>query len=193
MSAVLRVVAARFVRDGIDLMTPFSLELPGGTYATLVQPNAHAAAIAARVAAAIVKPTFGVVHVGDFDTRLQPAQAKRTVGFVPSCGFLGGRDDFRREACFRADVWRVDRAATLHEAEYLLHRFDARFDGELEEGYARAVALALAPGVKLAVLELPPRNARASIAALQPSLAIAVATVASESPAELIARSEAAR
>jgi hypothetical protein len=163
MSAVLRVVAARFVRAGSDLMAPFSLELGAGERATLGQPDAAAAAVAARVAAAVVKPTFGVVHVGDFDSRLQPAQAKRLVGFVAERGFAGTPHQFERELGFRADVWGVEGRTMVRAAAAILATLGDTLDG----AYARAVALALAPGVRLVVLERPPPGAFERIAAMQ--------------------------
>ena len=176
MSAVLRVVAARFVREDTDLMAPFSLELGPGERATLAQPDAEAAAVAARVAAAVVKPTYGVVHVGDFDSRLQPAQAKRLVGFVPERGFRGGPHAFERELGFRADVWGVDARAMQRAAGAAL---DALGDA-LDAAYARAVALALAPRVKLIVLERPPPGAFERIGALQAACALLQTCVSGE-------------
>jgi hypothetical protein len=157
-------------------MAPFSLELGRGERATLAQPDAVAAAVAARVAAAVVKPTYGVVHVGDFDSRLQPAQAKRLVGFVPERGFGGSLRDFERALGFRADVWGVAPAAMQRAAAATL----ATLGDALDATYARAVALALAPGVRLIVLERPPPGAFERIAALQGGYATLQTCVAGE-------------
>jgi hypothetical protein len=177
-SAVLRVVGARFVRDGRDLAAPFSLELGAGQRARLEQPDACGAMVAARLAAAIVKPTFGAVTVGDFDSRLQPAQAKRLVGFVPHCGFSGSEREFAREIGFRADVWNVERAAMQRDATEILRAL--RHAGSCPDGYARALALALAPGVALAVLELAPEGAVDALAALRPEVAVVATAVAAD-------------
>jgi hypothetical protein len=114
--------------------------------------------VAARLAAAIVKPTFGAVTVGDFDSRLQPAQAKRLVGFVPQGGFGGSEREFGREIGFRADVWNVERAAMLREAGEILAALRRTPLSPATDAYARGIALALAPGVHLAVLELRARG-----------------------------------
>jgi hypothetical protein len=179
-STVLRIVAARFVRDGRDLMAPFSLELGAGQRARLEQPSASCAMVAARLAAAIVKPTFGAVTVGDFDSRLQPAQAKRLVGFVPQGGFGGSEREFGREIGFRADVWNVERAAMLREAGEILAALRRAPLSPATDAYARGIALALAPGVHLAVLELPPAGVLEALAALRPGLATVATAVAAD-------------
>ncbi len=137
-----------FVRDGTELVVPFSLELEAGAEAELVQPSARAASVAARLCAAIVKPTHGVVYVGDYETRLQPPQAKRMVGFVDSAGFEGDDHALRCEVAFRAEVWNLDKAAAQARASDVLATLG---DGR----YARAVALALVADVALVVLDQP--------------------------------------
>jgi ABC-type taurine transport system ATPase subunit len=183
-SVVLRVVAARFVREGRDLVAPFSLELGPGERARLVQPDAGSAKVAARLSAGIVKPTFGAVTIGDFDSRLQPAQAKRLVGFVPHGGFSGSEREFAREIGFRADVWNVDPAAMARAAAEILAALRCVALCAAGDAYARGVALALSPGVRLAVLELPPAGALEAVTALRPHLAAVATSVAAERPAD---------
>jgi len=164
LNAVLRISDARFVREGCELVVPFSIVLRAGERGILAQPNERGAHVAARIAAAIVKPTCGSVLVGDFDSRVQPAQAKRLVGFVPACGFAGGTRSLEREVRFRADVWDLDAHAMRENAEVLF----AALQHTATEAYARAVALALAPGVALIVLESPPAGTADVLARLQP-------------------------
>ena len=145
---ILRAAGVSFVRDGIELVAPFSLALEAGAEAELLQPNARAAAIAARICAAIVRPTRGTVYVGEYETRLQPPQAKRLVGFVDASGFEGGAHALRCEVAFRADVWNLDKSAAQARASEIL--------AVLGEGpYARAIALALVADVALVVLDRP--------------------------------------
>jgi hypothetical protein len=178
---LLRVTGARFVREGEDLMAPFSLDLEPGGHARLEQPDERGAIVAARVAAAIVKPTFGAVTIGDFDSRLQPAQAKRLVGFVPRTGFTASEREFRREVGFRADVWNVERAAMLREANDILAQLRCTpEDWKGCDAYARGVALALAPGVRLAVLELAPPGAFEALVRLRPDIAVLATAIAGE-------------
>ena len=176
--SVVRVLAARFVRDGRDLMAPFSLELQRGRRASLKQPDRVGAIVAARLAAAIVKPTYGSVTVGGFDSRLQPAQAKRLVGFVPHDPCDCDDRAFKRELGFRADVWNVDRIVMQREALEIESALAPYAAAGATKGFARAVALALSPGVEVAVLELPPFGAAAALAAIRPTLAIVETSVA---------------
>ncbi len=180
---MLRVVAARFVREGRDLLAPFSLELGAGERARLIQPDALGARVAARLAAGIVKPTFGAVTIGDFDSRLQPAQAKRLVGFVPHGGFCGSERAFAREIGFRADVWNVDAGTMTRVAAEILAALRTTPLSASADAYARAMALALAPGVRLAVLELPPEGAIETIAVPCPGVAAVCTSVAADRPA----------
>jgi len=165
---LLRVSDARFVRGGCELVAPFSIGLAAGERGTVLQPNEHAAKIAARIAAAIVKPTCGSVFIGDFDARLQPAQAKRLVGFVAACGFAGGTRSLEREVRFRADVWDLDAQTMRRNAETIY----AALELVVPLDYAHAVALALAPDVAVVVLELPPAGVEDALARLRPNAAL---------------------
>ena len=145
---ILRATAVAFERDGTALIAPFSLSLEAGARGEVVQPNARAASIAARICAAIVRPSHGAVYVGEFETRLQPPQAKRLVGFVDAGGFDGDLHALRCEIAFRADVWNLDVAAAQVRAAEIL--------AVLGDGaYARAIALALVAEVALVVLDQP--------------------------------------
>jgi ABC-type Na+ transport system ATPase subunit NatA len=168
VSAILRVSDARFARGGCELVAPFSIDLAAGECGTILQPSEHAAKIAARIAAAIVKPTYGSVFVGDYDARLQPAQAKRLVGFVAACGFAGGSRSLEREVRFRADVWGLDAQALRRNAETIY----AALESVVSLPYAHAVALALAPDVAVIVLELPPTGVADALARLRPHAAL---------------------
>jgi len=174
----LRVEHASFVRDGVELVAPFSIALPEGGDATLDAPSAPAAAIVARICAAIVKPTFGTVYVGDFETRLQPPQAKRLVGFVDAAGFTGDAHAFACEVAFRAEVWGLDRRAARARAGDVLARL-ARPSGD---AYASAVALALVADVRLVVLDRPPAEFLPTIRELVPAAGIVSVRIGTPSP-----------
>lgn len=145
---VLRAIDVSFSAAGVELVAPFSLTLEAGVAATLVQPNARAAAIAARICAAIVRPTHGTVYVGEYETRLQPPQAKRLVGFVDAAGFEGDAHALRCEVAFRADVWNLDKPAAQRRASEILAVLG-------NDPYTRAIALALVADVDLVVLDRP--------------------------------------
>lgn len=166
MNPVLRAVEAEFAREGTQFVAPFTLAVAGAETCELAQPNARAASIAARMCAAIVKPTGGTIFVGDYETRLQPPQAKRLVGFVDGGGFTGDAHAFKCEVAFRAEVWSVEYAAARVRAERVLD--------ELGDGgaYARAVALALVADVALIVFDRPPGDILRRVRGMAPGAAI---------------------
>jgi ABC-type multidrug transport system ATPase subunit len=163
----LKVLGACFERHGCELVAPFDLTLAAGERRVLLQPNPRAASIAARIAAAIVKPTAGVVYVGDFDARLQPAQAKRRVGFVPTGGFAGNQHAFQCQVGLRSEVWGIDPREARRRVAGVLEAF-----GDDEEPCARALALALIPPVSLVILDQPARAFDERIDELAPGAAV---------------------
>ncbi len=188
-STIVRVDGARFVRDGVDLIAPFSLRLEAGEMATVEQPNARAAKIAARIAAGIVKPTSGRAFIADFDTRLQPAQAKRLVGFVPAEGFrvegppvetiARALAAIESELRFRAAVWGANYASMRRRAESELAAYTFLRDGQ-SQAHALALALALSTEPALIVLELPPAGVAEHVAAATPGCAIVSSSVSGQ-------------
>ncbi len=176
----LKILGACFERAGEELVAPFDLSLRPGERRTLVQPSPLSASLAARIAAAIVKPTAGVVHVGDFDARLQPAQAKRLVGFVPAGGFTGGPHAFSCQIGLRADAWGIARGDARRRAAGILEAF-----GDGADPYARALALALIPQVALLVLDQPRGPAGERAAGFAPGAAVLTTEVAPAVPFRL--------
>jgi ABC-type Na+ transport system ATPase subunit NatA len=172
---VIRAIGASFSRAGDELVAPFDLTCSRGEIVSLAQPTTYAASIVARMCAAIVKPTSGRIYVGDYETRLQPPQAKRLVGFVDVSGFSGDDHAFRCETSFRADVWGVDVPAAHARAQDVLAALDAR--GSNEAAYARAVALALATDVAALVLDQPSRRIATRVRTFASQLAIVTTRV----------------
>lgn len=168
---ILRVADASFARDGVDLIAPFSLALDAGDATEVGQPTALAASIAARICAAIVRPTHGTVYVGEYETRLQPPQAKRMVGFVDASGFAGDVHALRCEVAFRSDVWNLDKAAAQARATQLLEQIG---DGP----YARGIVLALVADVALVVLDQPAKSFVKKVRRLVPEAAVLATLVA---------------
>jgi ABC-type taurine transport system ATPase subunit len=188
---VLRALAASFVRDGVEIVVPFDLALGPGETATLAQPTPFAASIAARICAAIVKPTTGIVYVGDYESRLQPPQAKRLVGFVDAAGFDGDDHAFHCETAFRADVWGLEARVAHARASAVLAALGS--GDERHARYARAVALALVADVAALVLDQPTRRIVESVRAFAPVPAIVRTRVGvAAPPAPLVAREPAA-
>jgi ABC-type Na+ transport system ATPase subunit NatA len=168
VSFALRAFDADFVRDGETIVAPFSIALAEGDETTLEAKDALGARVLARMCAAMVKPTHGTVYVGDFETRLQPPQAKRLVGYVDADGFRGDAHAFRCEVAFRCDVWGLDRHAASERAE----RVARRLGGVADTAFAQAVALALVADVRLVVLDRPPLATLAPIRKLVPQAGI---------------------
>ena len=147
---VLRAIGASFADPNGAVVGPFDRTLRAGERISLDASDSRVASIAARMFAAIVKPTTGAIYIGDYDTRLQPPQAKRRIGFVDRAGFGGDDHAFACEAAFRAEVWGLDVPVAVARARDLLASLASR-----DAAYARGIALALVPPVNLVVLDQP--------------------------------------
>ena len=167
---VLRAIDASFARADLHV-EPFAFALCAGDTIDLAQPSARAASTAARMCAAIVKPSAGTIFVGEYETRLQAPEAKRRVGFVDAAGFDGDDYAFRCEVAFRADVWSLDPRAARERASDVL----AALGGD---AYARAIALALVASVALVVLDQPPARVIGDVRKLVPAAGIVRTRVA---------------
>ncbi|GAC1567091.1 MAG: hypothetical protein NVS2B3_03400 [Vulcanimicrobiaceae bacterium] len=163
---LLRASDVRFVRASRDLVAPFSFALRAGDEYQLEQPSAFAAALAARLCAAIVKPTTGSVVACDFESRLQAPEAKRRIGFVDGDGFEGDAHAFACQVAFHADVWGIPHERARRRASDALDAL-----GEATP-YARAIALALVPEVSLAILDRPTTASATAVRALLPAAGI---------------------
>ncbi|MBC5800117.1 MAG: hypothetical protein GIX03_02225 [Candidatus Eremiobacteraeota bacterium] len=177
LDTVLRAVGATFEdrRDG--LIGPYDFTLREGQALVLAAASPRAASIAARMFGAIVKPTAGTIYVDEYDTRLQPPEAKRRLGFVDAGGFTRNAHAFDCEVAFRADVWNLDRAGSRQRAYAVLASL-ATFD----DAWARAIALALVANVDLIVLDQPCASAADAIRRVAPAIAIVETRVARALP-----------
>jgi hypothetical protein len=166
---VLRILRANFVRAGEELVPPFDLELHCGELATHFSAGARGAALSARIAAAVVKPTTGAAYIGDFDTHLQAAQAKRCVAFVSA----GEREpgNFARALDFYVAAFDVERGEGLRRANEVLSALGGG-------AYGRNAALALSHDPSLIVLERPAPGVVETLALLRPRAAILCSHVA---------------
>lgn len=159
------------------MVTPFSFALHASETIELLQPNAYAASVAARLCGAIVKPTTGTIVVGEFDTRLQAPEAKRRVGFVDRRGFLDDERAFHNEVAFHADVWGIA-AATAHERAHTA--LTALLTEVSAPVYERGIALALVADITTLVLDLPSPAIVARLRAFAPQLGIIATSARSE-------------
>lgn len=167
---VLRALDAGFVREDL-IVEVFSLVLRASESIDVPQPNARAASTAARMCAAIVKPSAGTIFVGEYETRLQAPEAKRRVGFVDAGGFAGDEHAFRCEVAFRADVWSLDARAAHERARDVLATLG-------NEPYARAIALALVAEVALVVLDQPAADVIERVRSLVPKAGVVSTRIA---------------
>ena len=160
---VLRIEGASFARDADDVK-PFSAEVAAGARVVREFPSERAAAIAARLAAGIVKPTGGAVFIGEYQTRIQPVQAKARVAFVPRDTAAFTRGPFARELRYFAEIFGIDLATAQQRAGAALAALGAGGTHGADE-YARVVALALIRTTPLLVLDRAPEHLYAAIAA----------------------------
>lgn len=121
---------------------------------------------------AIVRPTSGTIYVGDYETRLQPPQAKRRVGFVDVAGFDGDAHAFACEVAFHAQCWGIARRLARERVARMLDALSR------DDAYARAIALAFVTDVDLIVLDQPPGDLAARVRALVPAAALLATRVA---------------
>ena len=165
---VLRSIEALFA-NGVpaDEVGPLDLVVRAGDDAVLHFATARNASIAARLCAGIVKPTCGRVFVGDFDTRLQPREAKRRVGFVDARGWSGDPHAFNCEVAFRAEVWGIPHAVAERRARKLLAAL-----GREADAYGFALALALIAPIDLVVLDQPAARYCDDVRRIEPSVAL---------------------
>ena len=165
---VLRSIDALFANGvAADEVGPFDCVVRAGDDAVLHFATPRNASIAARICAGIVKPTRGSVFVGDYDTRLQPREVKRRVGFVDARGWTGDPHAFQCEVAFRAEVWGIPRAVAERRARMLLAAL-----GREADAYGRALALALIAPVDLVVLDQPAARYRDDVRRIEPNVAL---------------------
>lgn len=158
--AVLAMRDVMFARGGVTIVRSLHITVERGQHVTHVRDDSSAASLVAQMAAGIVKPTQGTVLISDYDPAIQPVQAKRLVGFVPSslpAKRLAGFEPYIR---YRAALWSIASDVALQRARIamsvLVH---------LERSFARALAGALVSAPSLIVIDQPPENTVAAILA----------------------------
>ena len=147
---VLEMRAAAFARRGATIVPPTDLLLGERESAALICPDARAAAVAARMAAGIVKASEGAVYICGFDPRLQPVQSKRLAGFVSHALTSADFASLDRYIDYRAALWGLPRAQSIVQARHL--RSAVR---EIDDAYAFPLVAALLARPALLVLDRP--------------------------------------
>ncbi len=141
--------AAGFDGDRASL-APLTLDVRFGEHAARAFSSAQEAAVAARLAAGIVKAGCGSVSIEGFDPRVQPAHCKRIAAFVPHDPLPLEAFDFERYVLYRAALWNVDPMRAVAHAKLVVERLEG-----VHEAFAYPLAGALAVNPKLLVLDRP--------------------------------------
>ena len=131
--ALLDLRDVAFAQGGRTLLKPFSLTLEPGERHTASFASPVEAAIAARIAAGIVRATSGAAFINGFDPRIQPVQAKRSVGYISAALFdapFANSDAYLR---YRAVLWNVDADAVRRAGDLARDPDLARWDASVAD------------------------------------------------------------
>jgi len=157
---ILRMREACFTARGTPV-GPVSVAVEPGERVARVFASGRDAAIAALMAAGIVKAGSGSVLIGEFDPRVQSVHCKRIAAYVPHAPSRIAENEFERYVAYRAALWSVDAVCAVAHAKLLM----ARLSG-MHEALAYSIAGALIASPSLLVLDRPqPEYARQIFAA----------------------------
>jgi hypothetical protein len=161
--AILRMRQACFHACG-STVGPVTLDVASGERVARVFANARDAAIAALMAAGIVKAGSGSVLIGEYDPRVQSVHCKRIAGFVPHAPSRIGENELERYVRYRAALWNVDPVRAIAHAKLLMERLAG-----MHEAFAIPIAGALIASPSVLVLDRPqPAYAQQILAAAGP-------------------------
>ncbi len=147
---VLRMLDAAYYRNGSTFVRPFTLEMQRSQRLAIRTRDAREARVLATMAAALVKATSGIVLIGEYDPRVQPAHCKALAAYVPHDPLPLAESSFDRFIAYRAALWNLDLVAARERAATLL----ARLNG-IHEAFAYPIVAALLSEPALLVLDRP--------------------------------------
>lgn len=147
--AILRMREACFNARGLPV-GPVTVSVEAGEHVARVFANGRDAAVAALMAAGVVKAGSGSVLIGEFDPRVQSVHCKRIVGYVPHAPSRIADSEFERYVAYRAALWNVDPMRANAHAKLLLERLSG-----MHEALAYSIAGALISSPSLLVLDRP--------------------------------------
>jgi hypothetical protein len=147
---LLHIRDARFVRGRSVLLDTFSVDVGAGQRLARTFTAPREAAIAALIAAGIVRASEGRVFIADYDPRIQPVQCKRIAGYVPHEAIPLELRSFEDYIEYRAALWGIDRLRAIAHAEILLEQLAG-----IHEAFAYPLVGALLPSPRLLVLDRP--------------------------------------
>jgi ABC-type taurine transport system ATPase subunit len=160
---LLRMRDACFRANGAAV-GPLTLDVRPGERVVRVFASPREAAVAALMAAGIVKASTGSVAIEEFDPRVQSAHCKRIAGFVPHAALALDESAFQQYVAYRAALWGIDPMRAWAHAKLLMERLEG-----MHEAFAYPLAGALVASPKLLVLDRPqPAYAAQILAAAGP-------------------------
>lgn len=143
---------ARFTMRSRTVVAPTTFDVGSGERVARVCASAEEAQILAMMAAGLARATSGIVLIGEFDPRVQPAHCKRIAAFVAHEPLpFADAAEFERYVRYRAALWDVDPTRATAHAKLLLERMS-----DVHEAFAYPVVAALVSQPKLVVLDRPP-------------------------------------
>lgn len=146
------------------ILAPATLEVGSGERVARVCENAEQAQILAMMAAALARPTSGIVSIGEYDPRVQPAHCKRLAAFVPHDPLPLAEMSVEHFIEYRAALWNIDVERARAHAALLLERLSG-----LHEAFAYPIVASLLAFPSLLVLDRPqPAFAQKILAAAGP-------------------------
>lgn len=161
--AILRMREACFNARGAPV-GPVTVSVEPGERVTRAFAGGRDAAVAALMAAGIVKAGSGSVLIGEFDPRVQSVHCKRIAGYVPHAPSRITEGEFERYVAYRAALWTVDPRRAWAHAKLLMERLSG-----MHEAFAYSIAGALISSPSLLVLDRPqPEYVRQIFAAAGP-------------------------
>jgi len=161
---VLRMLDARYAPRGETIVAPATFDVAPGEHVARVCATAAEAQALAMMGAALVKPTSGIVLIGEYDPRVQPVHCKRIAAFVPHDPLPLPEMSVDHFIDYRAALWDIDTERARAHAQILLDRLSG-----LHEAFAYPIVAALLGCPSLLVLDRPqPFFAKKILAAAGP-------------------------
>ena len=161
---VLRMRDAVYATRGETIVAPATFDVAPGERVARVCASAQEAQTLAMMAAALVKPTTGIVLIGEYDPRVQPVHCKRIAAFVPHDPLPLTEMSVEHFIRYRASLWDIDASRARAHAHLLLERLAG-----LHEAFAYPIVAALLGCPSLLVLDRPqPLFAKTILAAAGP-------------------------
>ncbi len=155
---------ASYTPRGEAVVAPVTFDVAPGEHVARICASAREAQALAMMGAALVKPTSGIVSIGEYDPRVQPVHCKRLAAFVPHDPLPFTEMNVESFIGYRAALWDIDPERARAHALVLLERLSG-----IHEAFAYPIVAALLGSPSLLVLDRPqPVFAKKILAAAGP-------------------------